>query len=71
MRRGKTSLKRSNLASGWCLLQGQVTQNEKLIQEHFIRAYPAQTGKKMALIVFHYFISMITDEIFIYIILDL
>lgn len=32
-------------ASGCCLLRGQDSQNEKLPQEHFTRAHPAQKGK--------------------------
>lgn len=58
--KGKTSLKGRNLASWWCLLQGQVTQNGKLLQEHFIRAYPAQRGKK------NYLPSMINTSMLIY-----
>lgn len=64
-------MKRRNLASGWCLLQGQVTQNEKLLQEHFIRAYPAQRGKKMSVMFFHYLISMINYKMVIYMIFEL
>lgn len=40
----QTTRKERNHASGCCLLRGQVTQNEKLLQEHFIRAHPAQRG---------------------------
>lgn len=40
----QTTRKERNHASGCCLLRGQVTQNEKLLQEHFIRAHPAQKG---------------------------
>lgn len=40
----QTTRKERNHASGCCLLLGQVTQNEKLLQEHFIRAHPAQKG---------------------------
>lgn len=40
----QTTQKERNHASGCCLLRGQVTQNEKLLKEHFIRAHPAQKG---------------------------
>lgn len=40
-----TTLEERNHASGCCLLRSQVTQNEELLQEHFIRAHPAQKGK--------------------------
>lgn len=40
----QTTLKERSHASGCCLLRGQVTQNDKLLQEHFIRAHPAQKG---------------------------
>lgn len=40
-----TTLEERNHASGCCLLRSQVTQNEKLLQEHFIRAHPAQKGR--------------------------